>query len=332
MDVAIGFDTSCYTTSVAAVDAGGRVIAFQRMLLPVQSGQRGLRQSEAVFAHIRQLPRLLGAFGDQLKTAQAKPVTVAASVTPTDLPDSYMPVFTVGESHARTLATVLDVPFWGVSHQQGHIAAGQLEQPPLSDRFLALHLSGGTTEMMLWDQGILSPLGGTLDLNAGQLIDRVGVALALPFPAGPSLEGLALRYPKPAEALIPANLANDDLNCHLSGAETRCQSWIAAGSMTGEAIAAEVFDLLARTVARMIAAGARKTGATQALLVGGVASSGLLRRKLAQRMEKLGERVELRFGKPEYSADNAAGVAWLGMNKLATQNGHALDKPSVGKA
>ena len=332
MDVAIGFDTSCYTTSVAAVDAGGRVIAFQRMLLPVQSGQRGLRQSEAVFAHIRQLPRLLDEFGQQMKAAQAKAVTVAASVTPTDLPDSYMPVFTVGESHARTLAAVLDVPFWGVSHQQGHIAAGQLEQPPLSERFLALHLSGGTTEMMLWDQGTLSPLGGTLDLNAGQLIDRVGVALELPFPAGPSLEALALRYQQPTEALIPANLANGDLNCHLSGAETRCQKWIADGSIPGEAIAAEVFDVLARTISRMIAAGARRTGASQALLVGGVASSSLLRRKLAQRMEKLGERVELRFGKPEYSADNAVGVAWLGMNRLATQKGDPLGKPSANDA
>lgn len=332
MDVAIGFDTSCYTTSVAAVDAGGRVIAFQRMLLPVQSGQRGLRQSEAVFAHIRQLPRLVGAFGDQLKTAQAKPVAVAASVTPTDLPDSYMPVFTVGESHARTLASVLDVPFYGVSHQQGHIAAGQLEQPPLAERFLAFHLSGGTTEMMLWDQGTLTPIGGTLDLNAGQLIDRVGVALELPFPAGPSLEALAARYPQPTEALIPASLANGDLHCHLSGAETRCQNWIAAGTMTGEAIAAEVFDLLARTIARMIAAGMRKTGAAQALLVGGVASSSLLRQKIAQRLEKLGERVELRFGKPEYSADNAAGVAWLGMTRLETRISHPTAQPSNREA
>ena len=99
--------------------------------------------------------------------------------------------------------------------------------------------------------------------------------------------------------------------------------------MTGEAIAAEVFDLLARTVARMIAAGARKTGASHALLVGGVASSSLLRRKLAQRMEKLGEPVELRFGKPEYSADNAAGVAWLGMNRLATLNSNHSDKQSI---
>jgi len=319
MDVAIGFDTSCYTTSVAAVDAGGRVIAFQRMLLPVQSGQRGLRQSEAVFAHIRQMPLLMEPLRSQLVAAQATPVAAAASITPTDAPGSYMPVFTVGESHAKTLAAVLNVPFIGVSHQQGHIAAGQLEQPPVAERFIALHLSGGTTEMMLWEQGKLTPLGETLDLNAGQLIDRVGVALGLPFPAGPALEALAKQWNKPTEALVPANLANGDLNCHLSGAETRCQQWIASGVMPGEEIAAEVFDLLARTLARMIVAGAQKTDAAQALLVGGVASSGLLRQKLQQRLEKLGSRVDVRFGKPEYSADNAAGVAWLGMQHYLAQ-------------
>ena len=317
MDVAIGFDTSCYTTSVAAVDANGKVIAFQRMLLPVQSGQRGLRQSEAVFAHVRQMPALAKQMEQQL--AGADIVAVAASSAPSEDEASYMPVFTVGAGYAATLGSLLKVPCYYFSHQQGHIAAGQLYNPSMDERYIALHLSGGTTELVLSDHSKLTLLGGSLDLHAGQLIDRVGVAMGLGFPAGPALERLAMANTAPTMAAIPANLARDDLDCHFSGAETRCQQWIAEGKMDRELIAAEVFDLLARTVARMIAAACRQTDTKQALVVGGVASSTLLRQLLIMRLHKLGSNVEVRFGKPEYSADNAAGIAWLGMMRYLAE-------------
>ncbi|HNW86808.1 MAG TPA: hypothetical protein PLP25_09600 [Candidatus Limiplasma sp.] len=318
VDVAIGFDTSCYTTSVAAVDANGKVIAFQRMLLPVQSGQRGLRQSEAVFAHIRQLPALAEKAGQELEGARI--VAVAASDAPREDEASYMPVFTVGLGHARSLASFLKVPCYRFSHQQGHIAAGLLGQPPLGNRFVAMHLSGGTTELLLSDGGSLTRLGGSLDLHAGQLIDRVGVALGLPFPAGPALERLAVAYAGLPEALIPASMAHGDLDCHLSGAETRCQQWIREGTMESGQMAAEVFDLLARTVARMLAAACRETQTDQALVVGGVASSTLLRTWVVKRMQKLGSLAQPRFGQPTYSADNAAGIAWLGVRKYESES------------
>ncbi len=316
MDVALGFDTSCYTTSVALVGAGGEVVDFQRMLLPVERGQRGLRQSEAVFAHVRQLPALMERAGAALR--EHRVVAVAASAKPRDDADSYMPVFSVGLGQARAIAAALGVPCYEVSHQQGHIAAGRLGNPPLNERFLTLHLSGGTTELMLYDHGALTLLGGSKDLHAGQLVDRVGVALGLPFPAGPGLEKLARSCAEKPAALLPVSM--EGLGCHLSGAETRCQQWIAGQSYPPERIAAEVYDLLARTVARLLSAGWQATDADQALIVGGVASSGLLRELLPARLDKLKAPVRLRFGRPEYSADNAAGVAWLGMRRYASDH------------
>ncbi|MCE5342787.1 MAG: hypothetical protein LLF96_04255 [Eubacteriales bacterium] len=313
MDVAIGLDTSCYTTSVAAVDAAGNVVASQRMLLQVQSGQRGLRQSEAVFAHVRQMPALARAVGEAISGARI--CAVAASYAPTAREDSYMPVFTVGVSHAETLADLLGIPCYRVSHQQGHIAAGQLGLPPMGKRFVALHLSGGTTELLLSEQEELTTLGSSLDLHAGQLIDRVGVMMGLPFPAGPALEALALHNTEPVASLLPANLARGDLDCHLSGAETRCRQWIEQSTYSNGKVAAETFDLVARTVARMLAAACEAVSVSQVLVVGGVASSGLLRELITHRLCKLGCGAELRFGKPEYSGDNAAGVAWLGMRR-----------------
>lgn len=313
MDVALGFDTSCYTTSVAAVDSCGQVVAFQRMLLPLQSGQCGLRQSEAVFAHVRQMPLVAEQARASLSGLCLR--AVAASDAPCSETGSYMPVFTVGAGCARTLAAIENLPCFLFSHQQGHIAAGQLYGEPMDGRFVALHLSGGTTDLLLSQNGTLRQLGGSLDLHAGQLIDRVGVAMGLPFPAGPSLEQLALSCPQPAEHSLPVSLEREDLACHLSGAETRCQQWITENALPTAQIALEVFDFLARTVARMIVAACRETDTVQALVVGGVASSGLLRDLLAERLLRQNCEIDLRFGRPEYSGDNAAGIAWLGMRR-----------------
>lgn len=321
--VAIGFDTSCYTTSIAAVDAGGHVLASHRMLLPVQSGQRGLRQSEAVFAHVRQMPLLAERLRAQL--ADTSVCAVAASAAPAEGEASYMPVFMVGLSHARTLAAVLGVPCYEVTHQQGHIAAGQLGAEPLAEPFVALHLSGGTTELLHVANGHITSLGGALDLHAGQLIDRVGVAMGLAFPAGPELEKLALCGA--SQALIPASMDRGDLACHLSGAETRAMQWLQSEKFLREQIAAEVFDLLARTVARLLIAACKATGTNSALVVGGVSSSTLLRTLLAGRLDKSGAKLDLHFGRPEYSADNAAGVALLGIRRYQAER----EKSSRGK-
>ncbi len=319
MEAVLGFDTSCYTTSAALVDLGGQVLASHRMLLPVESGQRGLRQSEAVFIHVRQLPKVMDALQSYL-IPPVKIVALAATSSPRQGEDSYMPVFTVGLGQAQVLSAALRVPCYRFSHQQGHIAAGQVEGQTMAGPFVALHLSGGTTEMLLCSNGVLTSLGGTLDLHAGQLIDRVGVALGLAFPAGPALEKLALRANNPPLSLLPANLEQADLCCHFSGGETRALRWIAAKTMLPEQIALEVFDWLARTVTRMLTAGCKAAGVSQALVVGGVASSTLLREMVTKRLSETDHSVTLTSGKPEYSADNAVGIAYLGAQQYAKDN------------
>lgn len=313
MRVALGFDTSCYTTSAAAVDEHGAVVAAERMLLPVREGQRGLRQSEAVFAHVRQMPKVMEMLGSRLDGAQI--VAVCASARPRDGEDSYMPVFTVGLGHASVLASTLGVPVYETSHQQGHIAAGLIGNAAPEGPFVALHLSGGTTELLDCREGALTLLGGSEDLHAGQLVDRVGVALGLPFPAGPALERLATACSENTSALLPTSVSRDGLSCHLSGVETKAQRLIQAGDLSRERIAAEVYDVLARTVARLLDGACRRTGARQALVVGGVASSALLRRLAGERLSRLRSPVRVLYGQAQYSADNAAGVASIGMRR-----------------
>ncbi len=318
MKAVIGLDTSCYTTSVAAVDESGRVIASLKKLLPVPIGRRGLRQSDAVFEHVRQLPKLMEELGGII--APYEIAAVCISQKPRDGEDSYMPVFLAGDAQGRGLAALLHIPCFAATHQAGHVKAAMLDSGLTVAEFLAVHLSGGTTEVLRLRGTSIECMGGTLDLHAGQLVDRVGVMLNLPFPCGPHLEELAVRGR--AQSLLPVSMADEDLHCHLSGAETKVTDWLTSGERSPEDAAAEVYDFLARTVARLIYGAGRKTGLQAALVAGGVASSSLFRELIIKRMHKLSPGMALYFGHPAYSGDNAVGVALLGLDQLREYGKH----------
>lgn len=319
--IIIGLDTSNYRTSLAAVTPEGKVLLDWRELLPVAAGEKGLRQSDAVFAHTRQIRLSLGYLREAAEGSLV--AAVAASVSPRDGGDSYMPVFQVGHTIGATIAAALNVPFFATTHQRGHLAAAvQGTVLEHEKRYLALHLSGGTTDLLKVEGEEILQIGGSEDLHAGQLVDRIGVAMGLGFPAGEALEGFALQGV--SHGLLGASMANGDLTCHFSGAETQTLKWISDGKTDRRDIAREVYDLLARTIARMIKAGAARTGFSAVLITGGVASSELLRGMLAERCARLRGCPELVFGKPERSGDNAVGVALIGVRKwqetIKTQN------------
>ncbi len=307
--VVIGFDTSCYTTSVAAATPDGHLVCSCRKLLPVETGERGLRQSDAVFLHVRQLPDLIRQVSEQICGYDI--TLVCASTKPRKGEDSYMPVFMVGKTMGESMASVLNVPFVETDHQQGHFAAAAYESGIDTDQpYLAVHLSGGTTDLVLISEDRLELLGTSQDLHAGQLVDRIGVAMGMKFPAGPELEKLAMDGM--AKALIPSSLTNNGLSCHLSGAEAACMRMIMDHKIPEADIAAEVFDCLARTISKMILNGMQKTGISQILLAGGVSSSALFRSMVTERIRKNKRNASVCFGHPEYSGDNAAGVALIG--------------------
>ena len=217
----LGLDTSCYTTSAALASDDGSWLS-SRQLLPVEKGQRGLRQSEAVFVHVRQLPLMV----EKLRESSSQPIdAVCASVSPADGEDSYMPVFLVGAGFGRALASALQVPFFETTHQRGHLRAARVDTALAGESFLALNLSGGTTDVLVKDGERLEKAACSLDLHAGQLVDRVGVKLGLPFPSGPHLERLAEGFE--ARGAVPVSMAVG--GCHLSGAEAMLSRMIREG-------------------------------------------------------------------------------------------------------
>ncbi len=303
----LGIDTSCYTTS-GAISSGGEIIRFARKLLPVGHGKRGLRQSEAVFQHIKQIPEVVS----DLFSVPVAVDAVCVSSRPRDGEESYMPVFETGYSFACALASSMRIPLITTTHQRGHLRAALIGSGLTRKDYLAVHLSGGTTDVLAVREEQIELLGTSLDLHAGQLVDRIGVRMGLPFPCGSELEKLAV-LAENRQALIPVSAT--DGNCHLSGAEASLHRMLDAGMPFPET-AFQLYSLLARTVLRMLETAGANTGLRDALIMGGVASSALLRALIHDRINKRRIPMSVFFGNPAYSTDNAAGVALIGEEKL----------------
>ena len=297
---ALGIDTSNYTTSAAVFDgAEGENVG---RLLEVRPGELGLRQSDALFQHVKALPGRI----QQLKQEDwlTDIVAVGASTRPRAVEGSYMPCFLAGESQGRTLAAALDVPFFACSHQQGHIAAAAWSagRMDLLDRpILTWHLSGGTTELLYVEpEGVnvkATLLGGTSDISAGQLIDRTGVLLGLDFPAGKAMDELAQRGKDQK-----FNVKLRGFTFSLSGMENKVKAMVEQAVEKAD-IARFALLTVADVVRRATLSALEQYPGVPVLCSGGVASNTLLRRV----MEPLGAV----FAQPRFSTDNAMGVAIL---------------------
>ena len=297
----LGIDTSNYTTSIAYFDGVDGINCSQ--LLPVKQGELGLRQSDAVFAHIKSLPELSGRL---FSNADVGAVTaIGVSTRPRAVDGSYMPCFMVGYSHAKLLSDLLHVPMIEVSHQQGHVAAslwsaGRLD---LMDRpHLAWHLSGGTTELLLVEPDgrnvACTKIGGTTDISAGQLIDRTGQLLELPFPSGKHLDALS----RDAKLTETFKVKCPGMEFSLSGVQNKVQQFHAKHQHPAET-AAYALRCVAQAVMLATINARKEYPGLPVVFSGGVASNSMLRQVLKP--------LEPVFSEPQYSTDNAMGVAVL---------------------
>ena len=297
----IGFDTSNYTTSVACFD-GVSGVNFSK-LLPVADGQLGLRQSDAVFNHIKSLPELSGRLFSDIDPASI--CAVGVSTRPRAVSGSYMPCFMVGYSHAKLLAETLHVPLVECSHQQGHVAAavwsaGRMDL--LDKPHLAWHLSGGTTELLLVtpENGNVtcSRIGGTSDISAGQLIDRTGQLLGLSFPSGKSLDMLGNQVSDTEMFRVKYN----NLEFSFSGVQNKVQQFYASCN-NKERTAAYALKSICYAVYQTTLQAKKLYPDLPVVFSGGVASNSLLRKEISK--------LNGIFAQPQYSTDNAMGVAIL---------------------
>ena len=310
----LSIDTSNYTTSVAIMSTDGRLVANLKKPLSVKLGERGLRQSDAVFAHTVNIPELMLKAREILSDGEI--VAVGVSEKPRNVIGSYMPCFLLGVACAQSIAATVGVPLYRFSHQCGHIMAalyssGRTEL--LNSEFAAFHISGGTTELVRvapsnngFDTELL---GGTADLNAGQIIDRIGVYMGLAFPAGAELERLALENNK---KIPKRHISITDMSVNLSGLENMA---VKLYSETGDAslTAAFVFDFLGRSIIAMSTAYEERFGKASFVYAGGVMCNSIIKKMLSERFDAC-------FAEPSMSADNAVGISALALGKYKSEN------------
>ncbi len=308
--IVLGIDTSNYTTSLCLADIEGNIKKNIKVPLRVKDGEVGLRQSDAVFLHTRNMPVVFSESEGLIKSSEV--LAVGVSERPRDAEGSYMPCFLSGVAVASALSESLGVPLYTNSHQAGHIMAAMYSSGMLDTyrggRFIAFHVSGGTTEMLLCektDDAIMAEIiGETNDLNAGQAIDRCGVMLGMHFPCGREMEELALEYYREHERIGGFGVSVKGMSCNLSGLENL------AHKLYGECtdprhVSAFVLEYIAKTLIKMTDGACECYGDIPLLYGGGVMSNSIIKDRIKKKYKRAF------FAAPEFSSDNAAGTALL---------------------
>lgn len=299
----LGIDTSCYTTSCAIVDNNFNIVGEARKLLHVKVGERGLQQSNMVFQHTRVLPDLI----KQLPKVSIEGIGVSGF--PRREESSYMPAFLVGMGQGQTLSHLMNVPLHIFSHQENHILAALRNMKTIpTEPFLALHLSGGTTELVhcrYEGNGMFTShiIGGSKDLQGGQFVDRIGVAMGLSFPAGRELELLALQ----AESYnsLPSSVKEGWISFAgpCSAAMRRIEPDVDKSDL-----ARAVFSCIGNSLEKMFTYHLEKYPVRTLVAVGGVMSNSILRKRLEQYCKR--QHIQLHVADPRFSVDNATGNAF----------------------
>ncbi len=308
----LGIDTSNYTTSSALCDGQGKILLNAKVPLPVKEGERGLRQSDAVFHHTKNLPECAVAVKGTLSNVDGALTAVGCSYAPRDAVGSYMPCFLSGVASAEFVSAAAGIPLYKFSHQAGHIMAalasacdnnGISRESIMNSRFIAFHVSGGTTDVLLCEpdeERILSitQVGGTRDINGGQAIDRTGVLMGLSFPCGAEMDKAALTY--------KGKVRKDALSvkgtwCNLSGLENKAAAMYKECGDIAET-SAYTLTFIGRTLEKITQNTLAEYGDMPVIYAGGVMSSQYIRRTL----QKYGM-----FADAQYSSDNAVGTALL---------------------
>ena len=302
----LGIDTSCYTTSCAIIDSDFHILGEARKLLEVKPGERGLQQSNMVFQHTKALPKLM------LELPQVPISGIGVSGFPRREENSYMPAFMVGLGQGETLSHILNVPLHIFAHQENHILAAlrDLKHIP-TEPFLALHLSGGTTELVYCHyqgEGIFEShiIGGSKDLQGGQYVDRIGVAMGLPFPAGEHLESLALQTTEYDP--LPSSMKDGWISFAgpCSAAIRRINKTMS--DLDKSNLARAVFTSMGNALEKMITYHIKEKPVHTLIAVGGVMSNSLLRKRIETYCKR--NHMTLHVAQPQYSVDNATGNAF----------------------
>lgn len=312
-NIILGLDTSCYTTSIAAITLNKEIILNEKIILKVKKDNKGLRQSESVFQHVNNMGEISQIINGKLKNYNI--VGICASTKPRPVDNSYMPVFSVGYNFAKLLSSINNCPFYETTHQENHIEASLLNNDlENEDKFLAVHISGGTTEILLVEKNntnySMEIVGGSLDISFGQLVDRLGVSLNYNFPCGKYIDENALKCNEKIKNGLKTSVKSGYMN--LSGIENQINKMI--NDYDKEYLSKILLDTLVRSMYKSLTYICHKYELKEVLFGGGVSASKYIRKELSKKLKR--ENIKAYFTDGEYATDNAVGCAIIGLNQM----------------
>lgn len=314
--IIIGIDTSCYTTSIAAITLNREIVFNEKIMLNVKNGERGLRQSDAVFQHIKNFGDISERLKKHIHKKGYKVEMICASAKPRDVEESYMPVFEVGKNFAKTMAAIFDCEMLETTHQENHIAASLYgcDKEDL-ERFISVHMSGGTMEILLTEKGDkgykTEIVGGTKDISFGQLIDRVGVKMGYDFPAGKYVDENALLCKEEVASGLKTSVKDGYMN--ISGLEN--QVYKLMEEKDKYYVSKAVMNAAIKSLDKALRFVCDKYNIEDVVFVGGVASSKYISEKLSKKLQR--NNINSFFTDGAYSSDNACGCAIIGLDNYS---------------
>lgn len=315
-NIVIGIDTSCYTTSIAAISLNKEIILNEKVMLKVDKNAKGLRQSEMVFQHISNIGKISESINDKLNDYNV--VGICASKAPRPVEGSYMPVFTVGLNTARLLKATHNCPIFETTHQENHIEASLLGKSLSNEnKFIAVHMSGGTLEVVLASKNQfgydLEIIGGTKDVSFGQLIDRLGVKLSYDFPCGKYIDKNALDFKGKVKEGLKTSVKEGYMN--LSGIENQLNRIIDnEESVDKNYLSRLLMDTIVRCMIKSLAYLCEKYDTYEVVFAGGVSASKYISKSLTQKLRKY--KIKAYFTEGDLATDNAVGCALIGVKNL----------------
>lgn len=315
-NIVIGIDTSCYTTSIAAISLNKEIILNEKVMLKVDKNAKGLRQSEMVFQHISNIGKISESIDSKLKDYNI--VGICASKSPRPVEGSYMPVFTVGLNTAKLLSATQGCPIFETTHQENHIEASLLGKNLSNEnKFMAVHMSGGTLEIVLASKNQygydLEIVGGTKDVSFGQLIDRLGVKLSYDFPCGKYIDKNALEFTGKIKEGLKTSVKEGYMN--LSGIENQLNRIIDSEEYVDKNYLSRLLmDTIVRCMLKSLAYLCEKYDTYEVVFVGGVSASKYISKSLTQKLRKY--KIKAYFTDGNLATDNAVGCALIGVKNL----------------
>ncbi len=326
----LGIETSCDETAVALVDGARRVVA-ERVLSQIAEHRpyEGVVPEIAARSHLQHLDRLIAETLAAGEIAWEDIDAVAATGGP-----GLIGGVIVGVMTAKAIAAVRNLPFLAINHLEGHALSARLTED-VDFPYLLLLVSGGHCQFLLVEGvGRYTRLGTTVDDAAGEAFDKVAKMLGLGYPGGPAVEAAAAAGDPECVALPRPMAGRPGCDFSFSGLKTavrhaienlppgpvtdRDRADIAAGFQ------AAVADVVADRTVHAIEACRNSLPDGSALVVaGGVAANKALR----ARLEATAAATGLVFAAPplKYCTDNAAMIAWAGVERMSAGNADGLD-------